>query len=134
MNSMNDERFFDLAMKVIVRHATDVERAELDALLAREPELKAEFERLQMDVRTAKDALPLVEATQATAYLATFQQPRPASQFVVRTAIPPGQIVPAVRSDVRDIKNDRKDLRADRKDLVKDRRDIRKDVRWIETR
>ena len=32
MNSMNDERFFDLAMKVIARQAGDAERAELDAL------------------------------------------------------------------------------------------------------
>ena len=64
---MNDERFFDLAMKVIAGHAVDTERAELDALLARQPQLKTEFERLQADVRTAKDALPLVEAAQATA-------------------------------------------------------------------
>jgi anti-sigma factor RsiW len=62
---MNDERFFDLAMKVIARQASDVERAELDALLAREPELRAEFARLKADVRVAKDALPLVDATQA---------------------------------------------------------------------
>ena len=66
MNSMNDEQFFDLAMKVIAGQGTDAERAELDALLAREPKLRAEFERLQADVRTAKDALPLVEATSAT--------------------------------------------------------------------
>ncbi len=64
---MNDERFFDLAMKVIAHQNTDAERAELEALLAREPELKAEFERLQVDVQTAKDALPLVDATQSTA-------------------------------------------------------------------
>jgi hypothetical protein len=62
---MNDERFFDLAMKGIARQATDAERAELDALLSREPELRAEFARLEADVRVAKDALPLVEATQA---------------------------------------------------------------------
>lgn len=67
MNSMNDERFFDLAMKVIARQATDAERAELDARLARKPELRAELERLQADARVAKDALPLVDATQATA-------------------------------------------------------------------
>jgi hypothetical protein len=67
MNSMNDERFFDLAMKVIARQATDAERAELDALIRREPELKAEVERLQADVRTAKEALPLMNAAQATA-------------------------------------------------------------------
>ncbi len=64
---MNDERFFDLAMKVIARQATDAERAELDALLVREPERSAEFARLQADARLTKDALPLVDATQATA-------------------------------------------------------------------
>jgi hypothetical protein len=67
MNSMNDERFFDLAMKVIARQAGDAERAELDALLAREPELRAEFARLQADARVAKDALPLANAVEATA-------------------------------------------------------------------
>jgi len=64
---MNDERFFDLAMKVIARQATDAERAELDALLAREPELRTRFEQLQAEVRVTKDVLPVVEATQATA-------------------------------------------------------------------
>ncbi len=64
MNSMNDQRFFDLAMKVIAGQATEAERAELDALLAREPESKAEFERLQADVRVVKETLPLVSATE----------------------------------------------------------------------
>lgn len=64
---MNDERFFDLAMKAIARQCTDAERAELNALLARQPELKAEFERLRAEVRVAKEALPLVEATEASA-------------------------------------------------------------------
>ena len=59
---MNDQRFFDLAMKVIARQAKDAERAELDALLAREPELRAEFTRLEADARVAKDVLPLVAA------------------------------------------------------------------------
>jgi hypothetical protein len=67
MNSMNDERFFDLGMKVIARQATDAEGAELDAVLAREPEMRAKFARLQAEVRVAKDALPLVDATRATA-------------------------------------------------------------------
>lgn len=67
MNSMNDERFFELAMKVIARQATDAERAELDALLASKPERSAEFAQLQADARMTKDALPLVEATQSTA-------------------------------------------------------------------
>jgi hypothetical protein len=67
MNSMNDERFFDLAMKVISRQATDAERAELDALLSREPDLRAEFARREADVRVAKEALPLVDAVKATA-------------------------------------------------------------------
>jgi hypothetical protein len=63
---MNAERFFDLAMKVIASQATDAECAELDAILAREPELRAKFAQLQGDVRVAKDALPLVGAAQAT--------------------------------------------------------------------
>jgi hypothetical protein len=64
---MNDDYFFDLAMKVIARQATEAERAELDALVARQPGLKAEFERLQADVRLAREVLPLVSATEATA-------------------------------------------------------------------
>jgi hypothetical protein len=64
---MNDDHFFDLAMKVIARQATEAERAELDARVARQPELKAEFERLQTDVRLAREVLPLVGATEATA-------------------------------------------------------------------
>jgi len=67
MNSINDERFFDLAMKVIARQAKDTERADLDALLAREPELRAEFVRLETDARLAKDTLPLMDAMQAAA-------------------------------------------------------------------
>ena len=66
MNSMNDERFFDLAMKVIANQSTDTERAELDALLAGQPELKAEFERLRGEATLAKEVLPLVDATEAT--------------------------------------------------------------------
>ncbi len=64
---MNDQRFFDLAMKVIARQATATERADLDQLLASDPKLRAEYDRLQADVRVAKEALPLVEATRATA-------------------------------------------------------------------
>jgi hypothetical protein len=64
---MNDDHFFDLAMKVIARQATEPERAELDALVARQPDLKAEFERLEADVRLAREVLPLVSATEATA-------------------------------------------------------------------
>ena len=67
MNSMNDERFFDLAMKVIARHASDAERTELNAALTRQPELKAEYERLQAEVLIAKETLSLVNATEATA-------------------------------------------------------------------
>jgi hypothetical protein len=63
---MNDQRFFDLAMKVIARQAKDAERADLDALLAREPQLRAEFTRLEADARVAKDALPLVNAMRET--------------------------------------------------------------------
>lgn len=67
MNTMNDDRFFDLAMKVIANQAADAERAELDALVAASPELEAELARLRSEAAVAKAALPLVEATEATA-------------------------------------------------------------------
>jgi hypothetical protein len=53
-------------MKVLARQATEAERAELDSLLAESPELKAEFEELRVDVRIAKELLPLVAATETT--------------------------------------------------------------------
>jgi hypothetical protein len=62
MNSMNDQHFFDLAMKVIALQADEEERADLDAMLADKPELRAEFTRLEADARVAKDVLPLVAA------------------------------------------------------------------------
>jgi hypothetical protein len=65
--NMNNERFFNLAMKVIAHQAADVERAEFDALLASQPELRVEFARLETDARVAKDALPMMDAMEATA-------------------------------------------------------------------
>ncbi len=67
MNSMNDQSFFDLAMKVIARQSTDAERADLESLVAAQPELKAEWERLQADTRLAKEVLPLTAAAESTA-------------------------------------------------------------------
>jgi hypothetical protein len=64
---MSDQRFFDLAMKAIAQQASEAERAELDTLLAREPELGAEFARLQADTRLACEVLPVVNATEITA-------------------------------------------------------------------
>jgi hypothetical protein len=63
---MNDDQFLDLAMKVMAGRATEPERAELDGLVARQPKLKAEFERVQADLRLARGVLPLVNATEAT--------------------------------------------------------------------
>ncbi len=63
---MNDQRFFDLAVKTIARQSTDAERAELEAMVAREPELKAEWEKLQTDARLAREVAPLMAATQAS--------------------------------------------------------------------
>jgi hypothetical protein len=65
--NMNKERFLNLAIKVIARQATDGERAELDAMLATQPELHGEFARLETDARVAKDVLPMIDAMEATA-------------------------------------------------------------------
>ena len=67
MNGMNDQRFHDLAMKVLARQATEAERAELDALLTGNPQLKAEFDRLRVDVRIGTELLPVVDATEGIA-------------------------------------------------------------------
>ncbi len=67
MNPMNDERFFDLAMKAVGQQATAAEQAELDGLLTSRPELRTELEQLRSAARLAKEALPLVSATEATA-------------------------------------------------------------------
>lgn len=66
MNPMNDDRFFDLAMKAVAQQATATEQAELDGLLASRPELRTELEQLRSAARLAKEALPLVSATEAT--------------------------------------------------------------------
>lgn len=67
MNSMNDQRFFDLAMKVIARQRTEAERAELEALLASRPELQAEWVRLQADAERARAFAPLTAAMENSA-------------------------------------------------------------------
>ena len=64
---MNDQRFFDLAMKVSAHRCTDAERAELESLLASQPELRARLEQLQTDASLARDVLPLLEATKSSA-------------------------------------------------------------------
>ena len=66
MNPMNDERFLELAMKVIAHQATAAEQAELDTLLAAEPERAVELDQLRGAAQLAKEALPLVNATEAT--------------------------------------------------------------------
>jgi len=67
MNGMNDQRFHDLAMKVIARQATADERVELDSALADDPRLKEELDRLRASAFVAKEVLPLVDATESTA-------------------------------------------------------------------
>jgi len=67
MNSMNDERFFDLAMKVIARQATAAESAELQAALVKEPARKAELAQWQAQAGLVREVLPLVNATEAPA-------------------------------------------------------------------
>ena len=65
MNS-SDQAFFDLAIKVIGGQATPDERAVLNAQLAADPALKAEFEQLKVDVAVARETLPLLDAIEAT--------------------------------------------------------------------
>ena len=74
---MNDERFFDLAMKAIAQQANDAERKDIDAMLADKPELRAELLRLEKDALVAKDALPLVAAcTESTSQFPAYARER----------------------------------------------------------
>ena len=66
MNSMNDQRFFDLAMKVITQRCTEAERAELEALVSSQAELKAEWEGLQADSKLAREVLPRLAAMESS--------------------------------------------------------------------
>jgi hypothetical protein len=59
---MNDQEFFDLALRVIGRRASDAEREQLEVLLASRRDLKAQFEEIRDDARLAKKVLPLMEA------------------------------------------------------------------------
>lgn len=67
MNSMNDQRFFDLAMKVIAQQATGAERAELATALEADPNLRTEFERLQAQAGLVREVVPLVNTVEARA-------------------------------------------------------------------
>jgi hypothetical protein len=66
MNGMNDQKFFNLAMKTIAGQSTDAERAELEALMARQPELKGELDKLRTDARLAREVLPIVAAAESS--------------------------------------------------------------------
>ena len=66
MQSMNDERFFDLAMKACAGRCTDAERTELESLLTSRPELRAELAKLQADARLAREVLPLLAAVESS--------------------------------------------------------------------
>jgi|ERR1043166_385249 hypothetical protein len=63
---MNEQEFFDLAVKVVNRRSSDAERTELEALIGSQPELKAEFERIQADARLAREVLPLLAAVESS--------------------------------------------------------------------
>jgi len=90
---MNDQSFFDLAMKVIARQATDAERADFDALLAQEAELRAEFARLKTDARGARDALLFINAcTASTGEFPAYARER--LQTAVRQTLSPPKAAP----------------------------------------
>lgn len=66
MNSTSDQRFFDLAMKVIADRATAQENADLERLISAEPDLRAELEKLRAEARLAKGILSLASAAEST--------------------------------------------------------------------
>ena len=66
MENNENSRFFDLAMMHIAGRATSAEMAELNNLLAADPSLHEELNRMVAESQLLKEALPLANATQAT--------------------------------------------------------------------
>ena len=66
MNSMNDERFLELAMKSIAGETSATERAELESALDGDPGRRGEFARLEGQARLAQVVLPLADTTKAS--------------------------------------------------------------------
>jgi len=66
MNPARDERFLELAMKLIARECSAAEKAELKQMLAEEPELQAQLTKLCASAVIAREVLPLVSAMEAT--------------------------------------------------------------------
>ena len=64
--NMSDQHFFDLSVKVISGQASQADQSELASHLANDARLNAEFERLQCEVRLAKELLPLLAAAEAS--------------------------------------------------------------------
>lgn len=59
---MSNDHFVGLAMKVVGEQATPAEQTELDELIARQPELRTDFEHLRSAAKLAKETLPLINA------------------------------------------------------------------------
>ncbi len=65
--AVNEENFYNLALRRLNGEATEDEREELDEMLAEKPELRAEFDTLRHGAEVAQAALPLVDAMNAPA-------------------------------------------------------------------
>ena len=61
MNMSNEERFHELAHKAFANEAQEAERAELQALMAENPNLKEEFEQMGAESAAVREILPLLE-------------------------------------------------------------------------
>lgn len=66
MNLARDERFMELAMKLVVRECSAEEKAELKQILAEEPERKAHLTKLCASAVIVRELLPLANALEAT--------------------------------------------------------------------
>lgn len=66
MKPINDERFYELAMKSIARQCTAEDEAELQFALGENPARVPELAQLHTQAKVAKELLALVAATEAT--------------------------------------------------------------------
>jgi hypothetical protein len=64
MNLGSENRFHELARKVLGKEAQAMDLEDLRVMIARYPALKADFERLRAEIGATREILPLLEDIQ----------------------------------------------------------------------
>ena len=66
MNPISEERFYELALKLVLNQCTPGEKAELQAALDKDPRLDSALNTFRAEYTSAKELVSLLAATEAT--------------------------------------------------------------------